>query len=209
MSDAASSGQQVTWLDRIPMPALLLSHDGSTARANSRWAALSPVAAGSEGWFEVIEPTSRPALRAMLRLAATTAEPGRADCPVVGPRGGRWSRWWWQPFPPGGLVVCVLVINDGPADGLPAARDARGLRAAGEARLAVSAGIGAELATVAVHRILEAGVALQSAAGSVPEPAATLVLRVLDDLDHLVGDIRAMAFKSQTRPPIWPPEGEE
>ncbi|HYA50454.1 MAG TPA: hypothetical protein VEG33_04730, partial [Streptosporangiaceae bacterium] len=64
---------------------------------------------------------------------------------------------------------------------------------------ALPAGISAELAMAVVHRIFEAGLALQSAASLLPGPAATLVLRVLDDLDQLVRDIRNAAFRRVDR----------
>jgi hypothetical protein len=51
-----------------------------------------------------------------------------------------------------------------------------------------------------VHRIFEAGLALESAASLLDAPMVTLVGRVLDDLDRLVRDIRDEAL----RPPIVP-----
>jgi hypothetical protein len=175
---------------------------------NQRWADLSPVPAGGQGWLEAAEPEFRPALRATLLLAAATGEPGSADCPVTGPRGGRRSRWWWQPYPPGGLMVCVAVTGRGPAGGLPVAGDTRDLLAHEHTRAVLPAGISAELAMAAVHRFFAAGLALESAASLLGGSAASLVLGVVDDLDQLVRDIRDAVFQQPARctaPP--PPDG--
>lgn len=200
MGEPSESPQQTPWLGWIPLPALVLVGDGSAVAANERWADLSPVPADGQGWLEAVEPVSRPALRSMLRLAATTGEPGRTDCQVTGPRGGRWSRWWWQPFPPAGLVVCVAVIDGGPAERLPVAGGLRYLLAREQPRAALPAGISAELAMAVVNRIFQAGLALEAAARLLPGSAATPVLRVLDDLDQLVRDIRNAALKSPPPP---------
>ncbi|HYA52696.1 MAG TPA: hypothetical protein VEG33_16170 [Streptosporangiaceae bacterium] len=166
---------------------------------NERWADLSPVPGDGQGWLEAVEPVFRPALRSALLLAAATGEPGCADCLLAGPWGGRRSRWWWQPSPPGGLVVCVAVIDGGPAGGWPVAGDARGPVARHHTRAALPAGISAELAMAAVHRIFQAGLALESAASLLPGPAATLVLGVVDDLDQLVRGIRDAVLQQPGR----------
>jgi len=207
MGEPSASPQQAAWLDWIPLPALVLA-DGSGVAVNEGWASLSPVDAAGQGWLEAVEPGFRPALRATLRLAATTGEPGSADCPVTGPRGGRWSRWWWQTLPPGGLVVCVAVIDDGQAGVVPVGGSTGDPHAQVHTRAGLPAGISAELAMAVVHRIFQAGLALESAASLLPRPEAMLVLRVLDDLDQLVRDIRNAALKPRTRP-LAPPPGEE
>jgi hypothetical protein len=209
MSEPPASPQQAAWLGSIPLPALVLAYDGSAVAVNEGWAALSPVDAVGRGWLEAVEPVFRPTLRATLRLAATTSEPGSADCPVTGPRGGRWSRWWWQPLPPGGLVVCVAVIDNGRAGTVAVGGSTGDPRAQAHTRAGLSAGISAELAMAVVHRIFQAGLALESAASLLPGPVAMLVLRVLDDLDQLVRDIRNAALKPRTRPAAPPSEEEQ
>jgi hypothetical protein len=207
MADASSSPQRITWLDQISLPALVLAADGSAVAANREWAAVSPAAVDGEGWLEAVDPAFRPELRATLHLASTTGAAGSADCPVTGPGGGRWSRWWWQPFPRGGLVVCVAVLQHGPAEGLlPTMDDPSDPVAQGHIRSARPTGIDADLAAATLRRIFAAGLALQSAATKVPEPAASLVLRILDDLDRLVEAIHSLAVKSRARLTIARPD---
>ena len=200
MGEPSGQPQQAIGLGWIPVPALVLACDGSAVAVNGRWADVSPVPGDGQGWLEAVAPVFRPALRSALRLAAATGEPGSADCPLIGPLGGRRSRWWWRPFPPGGLVVCVAVIDGGPAGGWSAAGDARGRVAREHTRAALPAGISAELATAAVHRIFQAGLALESAASLLRGPAATQVLRVVDDLDRLVRSIRDAVLQPPGRP---------
>jgi hypothetical protein len=192
----------------LPIPALVLAADGSAVAANPAWATLSPVAAGGEGWLDAVEPAFRPALGARLRLAAFAGEPGSTDCQAAGRGGGRWSRWWWQPIPPGGLVVCVAVMDDGQARApLPAENDPRHPLAGPNAQGAPQAGMSTDVASAVTHHIFEAGVAMESAARLIQGPMGTLVLRVLDDLDQLVRDIRQAMFQARTRA-VPPPDAE-
>jgi PAS domain-containing protein len=116
-----ASPEQETWLGLIPLPAFILAADGPPVAANPAWATM--LASDGDRWLDVVEPPFRPALEARLRLAVATGEPGSADCQVTGPRGGRWSRWWWGPVPPQSLIVCVGVIDDGQASALPGRDD--------------------------------------------------------------------------------------
>ena len=195
------------WLGWLPIPALVLDADGSAVAANAQWATVSPGPADGQGWLEAAEPAFRTALGARLRLAAAAGEPGSADCPVTGPGGGRWSRWWWQPIPPGGLVVCVAVLDDGQARVQLPARDETGDPPARAGPPAAWHGaISAEVAMAVVHRVFQAGLALESAASLLDGPMVTVLLRVLDDLDQLVHDIRNAVLKLRTRPMTPPPQ---
>jgi hypothetical protein len=73
-------------------------------------------------------------------------------------------------------------------------------------RAAPHTGISADVATAVIHRIFEAGLALESAAGLLDGPMVTLVLRALDDLDQLVHDIRNAVLNARTRPMTPPPQ---
>jgi hypothetical protein len=206
MGQPPSSLGLTAWLDQLPIPALILDADGSALTANTGWAALSPQPADGQGWLNAAEPAFRLALGARLRLAAAAAEPGSADCRVAGPDGGRWSRWSWQPIP-GGLIVCVAVLDDGQARvPLPVRADTGDPPAQANCRPAVHTAISADVAMAVVHRIFEAGLALESAAGLLDAPMVTLVLRILDDLDQLVRNIRNEVLRSQRRPFPRPPE---
>lgn len=205
MSEAFVPPGQTSWLGWIPLPALILAADGSAVAVNPAWATVSPMAADGDGWAEAVERPFRPALRARLRLAVAAGEPGSADCRVTGPDGSRWSRWWWQPAPPQNLVVCVGVIGDGragtalPAPGGTADQPARVLPGP-----APDVGLTPGLATAAVNRIFQAGLALESAASLLDGPMATVILRALDDLDHLVRQIRS-AIPAPRSPATDPP----
>lgn len=183
MAEPSGPPQQATWLGWIPLPALVLAHHGSAVAVNERWADLSPVPAEGQGWLEAVEPVARPALRSMLRLAAATLVPGSTECPVAGPRGGRRSRWWWQPFPPGGLVVCVAVIDGGAAERLPLADDP-----AGRAR---------ELLDSVVNDIFTAGLSLQAATDLPRGAAAQRITEALRCLDEMVREVRDHVFAEQ------------
>jgi hypothetical protein len=207
MAEPPASPGLASWLGWLPIPVLVLAADGSAIAANAAWATLSPVATDGEGWLETVEPAFRPALGARLRLAAAAGQPGSADCRVTGPGGGHWSRWWWQPIPPGGLVVCVAVMDDGRARvPLPARDDPPDPPAQAHPRAAPHTGISADVAMAIIHRIFEAGLALESAAGLLDGPMVTLVLRALDDLDQLVHDIRNAVLNARTRPMTSPPQ---
>jgi hypothetical protein len=203
MADPPASPGLATWLGWLPIPALVLAPDGSAIAANAAWATLSPAAAHGQGWLEAAEPTFRTALGARLRLAAAAGEPGSADCPVTGSGGSRWSWWWWQPIPPGGLVVCVAVMDDGQARVPLPARDPP---AQAHAQADLHTGISADAAMAVIHQIFQAGLALETAASLLDAPMVTLVLRILDDLDQLVRDIRSTVLRPRTRPMTPPPE---
>ena len=204
MGDLSASPQQAIGLGWIPLPALVLDWDGSAVAVNERWADLSPVPGDGQGWLEAVEPVFRPALLSTLRLAAATGEPGRADCLRTGPQGGRRSRWWWQPFPPGGLVVCVAVIDGGPAEGLLVAGDARDPLAREHTGASRSAGIPARSAATPqptgragplldsiVNGIFTAGMALQAVMGlPLAEAAAERITEALRCLDEVVREVR-------------------
>jgi hypothetical protein len=186
MGEPSASPEQATWLGWLPLPALILAGDGSAVAVNPAWATV--LASDGDRWLEVIEPPFRSALGARLRLAAAAGEPGSADCRVTGPRGSRWSRWWWHPVPPRNLLVCVGVIGDGQA--------------------AVSeVSISTDLATHVTDQILAAGVALESAASMLDGPMAAMILRVLDDLERLIGQIHSAVI--QQAPSVSPPSPEE
>jgi hypothetical protein len=202
----ASPGHE-GWLNWLPLPAVILAADGSAATMNAAWATL--LGSAGDRWLDAVEPPFRPALRARLRLAVATGATGSADCWVAGPGESKWgklSHWWWHPVPPHNLVVCVGMINNGHAGPpLAAAGDVPGPPARGFAGPAPGASISAEVAMAAVHRIFEAGLALESAAGLLEQPLAGPVLRALADLDQLVNQIRSMAFESRPRPAAVPP----
>jgi hypothetical protein len=201
MSESSASPEHATWLGWIPLPALLLAADGSAVAANPAWAAALPVAAQGDGWVEAVDPAFRPMLRARLRLAAAASEPGSVDCHVSGPRGSRWSRWWWHPVPPQNLVVCVGVIGDGEASAaLASPRAAADQPAQVNALAASDVAISADRAAAVVNRLFEAGLALESAASRLEGPLAAAVVRVVDDVDQLVRRIRKAVFESRAQP---------
>ena len=200
MGETSVPPGQASWLGWIPLPALVLAADGSAVAVNSAWATVLPVAADGHGWAEVVDPSFRPALRARLRLAAAAGEPGSADCRVTGPNGGRWSRWWWHPAPPQNLIVCVGVIGDGRAGAaLPGTVDTADQPAQVRPGAVPHVSLTPGLATAAVNRIFEAGLALESAASLLEAPMATVILRALDDLDQLVRQIRSAALEPRGR----------
>jgi hypothetical protein len=186
MGEPSAPPGQETWLSWLPLPALILAADGSAVAVNPTWATV--LGSGVDGWLDVVEQPFRAALGERLRLAAAAREPGRADCWVTGPGGGRWSRWWWHPAPPRNLLVCVGVIGDGQA---------------GASEVSISTGP----ATPVTDQILAAGVALESAASMLDGPMAAMVLRVLDDLERLIEQIHSAAI--QQPPSVSPPSPEE
>ncbi|MGE5287172.1 MAG: hypothetical protein ACM3ML_08230 [Micromonosporaceae bacterium] len=206
MGELSASAGQVTWLDWLPIPALILSSEGSAVAANQAWDALLPGASDADRWLEAVEPPFRTALWARLRLAAAAGEPGHTDCQVTGPHGSQWSRWWWHPAPPQRLVICVAVLDDGPAGAAPLARgDAAGLPAPENIAAAPGVRMSPDQAMSTIQRIFEAGMALESAASLLDGPLATLALHAMDDLDQLVHHIRSAILKQQDRTTA-PPE---
>jgi hypothetical protein len=206
MGEPSASPGQATWLGWLPIPALILASDGSTVAVNPAWATVLPEASDGGRWLEAVEPPFRSALQARLRLAAAAGEHGHADFRVTGPHGSRWSRWWWHPAPPQSLVVCVAVIDDGPAGASPPVHaDTPDLPAHAPARAAPHLKISTDHATAAIHRIFAAGLALQSAASLLDGPPALLVRHALDDLDQLVHHIRSAVFEQRTHPVTPPP----
>jgi hypothetical protein len=200
MGEPSAPPGQTTWLGWIPLPALMLAADGSAVAVNPAWATVSPVAADGDGWVEAVERPFRSALRARLRLAVAAGEPGSADCRVIGPDGGRWSRWWWHPAPPQNLVVCVGVIGSGRAGAaLPAPGDTADAPAQVRPGPALDVSPSPDLAVAVVNRIFEAGLALESAASLIEGPMATVILRAVDDLDQLVHQIRGAVFEPRGR----------
>jgi hypothetical protein len=206
MGDPLAPPPQATWLNWIPIPARILASDGSTVAVNEPWASVLPAVSEGAEWLDVVELPLRTTLWARLRLAVAAGEPGTADCQVTGPHGSRWSRWWWHPAPPQNLVVCVAVIED---DRITMAPPQPGDAGNPPARAPLPADpnfhLSADLAAGAVHRVFEAGLALQSAVGLLDGPLAALAHRALDDLDQLIGHIRSAAFEQQTRPATPPP----
>lgn len=186
MGEPSAPPGQETWLGWLPLPALILAADGSAVAVNPMWATV--LGSGADRWLDVIEEPFRVALGERLRQAAAAREPGRADCWVTGPGGGRWSRWWWHPAPPRNLLVCIGVIGDGQA-ALP------------------EASVSGDLATTVTDQILAAGLALESAAGMLDGPMAAMILRVLDDLERLLEQIHSAAI--QQLPSTSPPSPEE
>jgi hypothetical protein len=209
MGEFWASPEQAAWLGWIPVPALILAADGSAVAVNPTWAAVLPVAAEGDGWVEAVEPSFRPMLRARLRLAAATRVPGTVDCPVSGPRGSRWSRWWWHPAPPQNLVVCVGVIEDGQARAaLASPRDAGGRPARVDALASSDVRISADRAMAVVNRLVEAGLALESAASLLEGPVAAAIVRAVDDLDELIRRIRDVVFESRAHPGDRPQQAD-
>jgi len=204
MSGPPTPPGQQTWVNWLPLPALILAADGSAVAANPAWA--SALAADGDRWLDAVEPPFRRVLEARLRLAVAASEPGRADCQVTGPRGSQWSRWWWHPVPPQNLVVCVDVIGDGQASAaLPARSNTPDPPARAGGQDACGTRISADLATAAIGRIFEAGLALESAASLLEGPLASLAQHALEDLDQLVHHIRSAVFRQQTNSAPPPP----
>lgn len=187
MGEPSAPPGRMTWLGWLPLPALILAADGSAVAVNPMWPAV--LGSGGDRWLDVVEAPFGPALGERLRLAAVAGEPGRADCWVAGPGGGRWSRWWWHPIPPRNLLVCVGVFDGGQA-------------------AAPGVGISTDLAMAVTEQILAAGLALESAASLLEGPMAATILRVLDDLERLLEQIRSEAFHQQARS-AGPPSPEE
>ena len=109
---------QITVPDGLPLALLALAADGSVVEANGGWTALSAMtseASMGDGWLRAVEPVDRETLRHRLHTAAragATAEAGSADWRLIGPRGRRWSRWWWSPAVDKGLLACVADIDE-------------------------------------------------------------------------------------------------
>ncbi|MGE5293045.1 MAG: hypothetical protein ACM3ML_38855 [Micromonosporaceae bacterium] len=194
----------------LPVASLVLAADGSAVAVNDAWLILSRLGRDSwrgEGWLRAVEPVDRSAVRARLRLAAASGEPGSADCLLASPRGQRdcllaglggqrRSRWWWRPGPAGELVVCVAGLDRGGArepGGWPAPADAG--RAAGAA---AHTGIGGELATALIGRIFGAALIMESVAGLGGDLAAARLRRAAGELDAVIRDIRRAALQQQT-----------
>ena len=208
MGEPSASAGQVTWLDWLPIPALILASDGSAVAVNPAWRALLPGVSNADRWLEAAEPPFRPVLGARLRLAATTGEPGHTDCQVTGPRGSRWSRWWWHPAPSQRLVVCVAVLDDGPAsEALPVRGDTADLPAQENIWAAPGIRMSPEQAMSAIQRIFDAGMALEPVASLLDGPLATLALHAMADLDELVHHIRSAILEQQSRTMAPPKNG--
>jgi hypothetical protein len=95
----------------------------------------------------------------------------------------------------------MAVMDDGQARvPLPARDPSRDPPAQAGPRPALPAPISADIAAAVIHRVFEAGLALESAAGLLDGPMVALVLRILDDLDQLVRDIRTTMLRPRTLP---------
>lgn len=102
-------------LESLPLASLVIDGQGTVTAVNTAWAALSRLdraASLGHGWLESIEPLDRRLIRDRVRSAAARRQAGSAECRLTGPEEQRWTRWWWQPTPTGGLVVCVADIDD-------------------------------------------------------------------------------------------------
>ena len=104
--------------DELPLAMLTLGADGSVVAANGAWTAMSALTREDslgDGWLRAVEPVDRETLRRRLHSAArasATASMGSADWRLIGPRGRRWSRWWWGPASTRGLLACVADIDE-------------------------------------------------------------------------------------------------
>lgn len=196
----------------LPVASLVLAADGSAVAVNDAWLILSRLGRNAwrgEGWLRAVESIDRSAVRARLRLAAASGEPGSTDCLLANPRGQRdcllagpggqrRSRWWWRPGPAGELVVCVAGLDRGGArepGGWPASV---GLgRGAGAA---ARTGIGGKLATAVIGRILGAALIMESVTGSAGDLAAARLRHAADELDATIRDIWRAALERQAGP---------
>lgn len=101
-------------LESLPLAALVTDSEGMVTAVNTAWDALSRrdmAATLGQGWLEGIEPRDRQRMCDRVRAAAARRQPGSTECRLTGPTGQRWTRWWWQPTPTGGLVICVADID--------------------------------------------------------------------------------------------------
>ena len=124
---------QSTVPDQLPLAMLTLAADGSVVAANGAWTALSAMTredSMGDGWLRAVEPVDRETLRRRLHsttragltaaagrpsactAVACTPSAGSADWRLIGPRGRRWSRWWWSPASARGLLACVADIDE-------------------------------------------------------------------------------------------------
>lgn len=176
--------ESAAWLDRLPVAVLVLAADGSATAVNAAWVTLSGIARQDSlgyGWLRAVVPLERQAFAADVRQAVAQGGTGGASCRLAVAAGERWSRWWWQPSPPEGLV-CVAVIDDGQNPDTP------------------GTGFWIDFASALVYRISGIGLLLESAAGILSKgPAADRVRRAVDELDALIRDIRDRAYGAEDR----------
>jgi hypothetical protein len=173
-----------TWLGWLPVASLVLGSSGAATAVNSAWVTMSEMPKQDslgDGWLDAIVPQEREDFGASMRRAAASGESGTAGCHLARPAGWRWSRWWWQPAPVGGLV-CVAVIDDG------------------QTGIVAGSGMNVDLASAVIHRVFGIGLALESAAGLADGPAAARLRYATDQLDDLIRDIRTMVFGARQLP---------
>jgi len=176
--------QLAAWLGWLPVASLILGADGAATAVNSAWVAMAERPERDSlghGWLGAVVPPEREIFGACMRRAAASGVAGRSGCHLAGAVGRRWSRWWWQPAPFGGLV-CVAVVDDG------------------QAGIAPAGGITVDLASMLVHRMFGVGLALESVAGLADGPAAARLQRAINELDDLIRDIRAAVFQARQFP---------
>ena len=189
-------------LDLLPLPSLILGHDGMALQANAAWADISlapPDEARGTGWLRVVEPAVRNELRARLRAAAADATAGSAHCWLEGASQPRLSRWWWQPGPVDQLIACVADLS------ARVQEDVRPLAAALTARSAdgqaagwhTSAGTyiaGGDVLDEIVRRLFGTGLQLQRVLAGVDGHTAAMLDQVVAGLDDLIRDVRVAAL---------------
>ncbi len=203
----------VAALDFVPLPALILGHEGIALRANAAWAdfsfAAQDEARGTE-WLRVVEAAGRDELLARLRSAAADATAGSADCWLEGaasqPR--RPSRWWWQPGPAGQIIAFAAdlstraqgtcqplgaVLTAGAADGQSGVRH----------KPAGAPSASADVLDEMVRRLFGTGLLLQRVLGGADGHTAARLDQIVAALDEMIGDARTAALgplRSQNDP---------
>jgi GGDEF domain-containing protein len=117
-SRRAGGPEQTTAPDETPLGLLALATDGSVVGANGAWTELSALTredSMGDGWLGAVALEDRDGLRQRLHAAAragASGTAGSAEWRLLGPRGRRWSRWWWGPARPQGLLACVADIDE-------------------------------------------------------------------------------------------------
>lgn len=166
----------------LPVPALLLAHDGTALEANENWAVLSGVPirdALGEGWLQAIDALDRIALRALVQDAAVDGIDGSADVRIAAPGTEQWSRWSWGPVPERGLIVTVLPLaDDSPPHRHPPAAD--------------------DLVHLVAHRLFGVGLLLQASAAVTDVPGRSGLQQAVDELDSVIRDVRSRLFPART-----------
>ncbi len=185
LATGTALGELAGLLDALPVASLMLSADGKALVANQAFATLVGLPSAAvlgEGWLDMVEPASRSAVEAALRVGAADNKAGYFDCRMMTATEWRLCRFQWRPWSDGRLIACVTGSGGG-HETWP---------------LAVEDGNLADAVALVVHRIFSVGLDLQSMVSRADREMAERLARAVTELDLIIRDTRSTIFRTRS-----------